>query len=86
MNSYAPVVRYACTHCRGLGWVSTKRGVSDWANHCRECEGRGSFSAGDVARKIGEHHENIERLNSGRCRAKTAARLFDKIVQVFGAP
>lgn len=74
-----------CTGCNGRGWVLDQG--QQWARACRRCGGPGKLSVRFVANLIGERDARIvERLNEGRVRASTAARLCGPLARIEEMP
>lgn len=62
----------------------------EWSRPCPVCKGRGSMSLATLCELIGEWESTVRKLfrTNKKMRAKVAARICDKIVNLttYGAP
>ena len=56
-----------------------------WADPCKFCGGDGGISFAALCRRLGEHESTVVKLVKPRrrMRAKTAARILDKILNLM---
>lgn len=66
-----------CDVCGGRGWTQTLQ--NSFPDACTFCDGRGSFSIGDLGRKIEEDPKTLLRVQEGRSHEKTVLRVLGKI-------
>lgn len=71
---------FRCELCN-LGWVLRSREGYDMAVRCPCCDGRGSMSIGELARRLDEDIETLCRVISLESRPETAARVFRKVMR-----
>ena len=71
--------------CEAPGCV---RGVvhraAGWGDPCRFCRGLGGVSLTELCRRINEHESTVVRIlkPDRRMRARTAARILDKLLEI----
>ena len=70
-----------CDLCDGRGWVLARENA--FPDVCTFCEGRGSFSIGDVGRKLDEDPSTLLRMQDGRSHKKTVLRVLSKIQELL---
>lgn len=74
-----PFTWRGCASCKGLGYVRPSS-IDAWPAWCPAC---GGIALEDVAPRLAESREQIERLMRCKVRTKTAVRLLDKILDLM---
>ncbi len=74
-----------CESCSGRGYISFHDGV-EFPVECRECDGEGVFTLGEIASHIHDDPRILRRIATGaRVRVQTAQRVLKKLLD-FGQP
>ena len=74
-------------NCDARGCVRGLVHRAEWADPCTVCGGTSVVSLGALCKRIGEHESTVRRLlkPKERMRAKVAARIMGKILEVVSA-
>jgi len=74
--------RMTCEICGGKGWIANPRAPA-LVDRCHLCDGRGSLSWGQAARKLDELPSTLARVRQLRSKPETCVRVLDKVCKLL---